>query len=77
MNHVKLFQSIIDSNDTYNEINNFFDIVEKLSEIMIKIGDDKYGRLLNYNPKICLNWEAYMCSQCHDLLRDRTDILQV
>jgi hypothetical protein len=60
VNHVKLFQSIIDSNDTNNEINNFFDIVEKLSEIMIKIGNDKYGKLLNYNPKICLNWEAYM-----------------
>lgn len=60
VNHEKLFKPIIDSNDTYKEINIFFEIVGKLFEIMDKISNDKFGRLLNNTPRVCLNWEAYM-----------------
>ena len=60
INHEELFKSIIDSKDTYKEINIFFQIVEKLFEIMDKISNDKFGRLLNNTSRICLNWEAYM-----------------
>lgn len=60
INHEELFKPIIDSKDTYKEINRFFKIVETLFEIMDKISNDKYGRILNNTPRICLNWEAYM-----------------
>ena len=60
INHEELFKSIIDSKDTYKEINRFFQIVENLFEIMDKISNDKFGRILNNTPRICLNWEAYM-----------------
>lgn len=61
INHEKLFKPIIDSEDTYKEIIKFFKIVEKLFEIMDKISHDKFGRLINNTPRVCLNWEAYMC----------------
>ena len=51
MNHEELFKPIIDSEDTYKEINKFFEIVEKLFEIMDKISIDKFGRILNNSPK--------------------------
>lgn len=60
INHEELFKSIIDSDDTYKEIMKFFKIVEKLFDIMNKISNDKFGKLLNNTPRICLNWEAYM-----------------
>lgn len=60
IHHEELFRPIIDNVDTYKEINKFFDIVEKLFEIMDKISNDKFGRILNNTPRICLNWEAYM-----------------
>ena len=60
INHEELFKSIIDSEDTYKEINKFFEIVEKLFEIMNKISNDKFGRIINNTPRICLTWEAYM-----------------
>jgi hypothetical protein len=60
INHEEVFKPIIDSKDTYKEILKFFKIVEKLFEIMDKISEDKFGRLLNNTPRICLNWEAYM-----------------
>ena len=60
IHHEELFKSIIDSEDTYKAINKFFIIVENLFEIMDKISNDKFGRLLNNTPRICLNWEAYM-----------------
>lgn len=60
INHEDLFKCIIDSIDTYKEIHNFFKIVETLFEIMDKISNDKYGRILNNTSRICLNWEAYM-----------------
>lgn len=60
IDHEELFRPIIDNADTYKEINKFFDIVEKLFEIMDKISNDKFGRILNNTPRVCLNWEAYM-----------------
>lgn len=60
INHEELFKPIIDNKDTYKKINKFFKIVEKLFEIMDKISNDKFGRILNNTTRICLNWEAYM-----------------
>ena len=56
----QLFRPIINSEDTYREINNFFEIVEKLHDIMDKISKDKFGRLINNKSSICINWEGYM-----------------
>ena len=60
IHHEELFKPIIDSKDTYKEINKFFKIVEMLFEIMDKISNDKFGRIINNTSRICLNWEAYM-----------------
>jgi uncharacterized C2H2 Zn-finger protein len=60
INQENLFKSIIDNENTYKELNIFFNIVEDIFVIMDKISDDKYGRLLNNTLRICLNWEAYM-----------------
>jgi len=60
INHEELYKPIIDSEDTYKEINKFFKIVEKLFEIMDKISEDRFGRLLNNTSRISLNWEAYI-----------------
>ena len=60
INNEELFKPIIDSNDTYKEIHRFFKIIENLFEIMDKISNDKFGRILNNTSRICLNWEAYM-----------------
>jgi len=60
ISHEELFKPIIESKDAYKEINIFFQIVENLFEIMDKISNDRFGRLLNNTSRICLNWEAYM-----------------
>jgi len=60
INHEDLFRSIIESENTYNELQKFFDIVEKLFSIMGSITTNKFGRLLNNSPRVQLNWEAYM-----------------
>lgn len=60
INHEELFKPIIDSNDTYGEIQKFFNIVKKLFEIMDQISKDRFGRLINNTSRICLNFEAYM-----------------
>lgn len=60
INHEELFKPIINSPDTYNEILKFFEIVKKLFDIMDKISEDKFGRLINNKSRICLTWEAYM-----------------
>jgi len=56
----KLFKSIINDDDTYKELNKFFKIVEKLFQIMDKISDDRFGRLVNNTSSNCLCWDAYM-----------------
>ena len=58
--HEDLFKPIINNEDTYKELNKFFEIVETLFKIMDKIGDDKFGRLIHTKSKFCLTWEAYM-----------------
>jgi len=60
INQEQLFKLIINSQDTYKEIINFFKIVEELFKIMDKISEDKFGRLINNTKRICLTWEAYM-----------------
>lgn len=59
INQEELFKPIIENENTYEEINKFFTIVEKLFNIMDKISNDRFGRLLNHSPRICINWEAY------------------
>lgn len=59
-NQEELFRKIIDSPDTYQEILKFFDIVKKLFEIMDKISEDRFGRLINNTPRVCANWKVYM-----------------
>jgi hypothetical protein len=56
----RLFYPIINATDTYTELQNFFKIVEELHIIIQSISNDKYGRLINNTPRVCLNWEAYM-----------------
>jgi hypothetical protein len=58
--HVELFKPIIESKDTYKEVNKFFSIVVVLLEIMNNISNDKFGRLLNNTPRISICWETYM-----------------
>lgn len=58
-----LFNTIINSEDTYAEIQKFFRIVEKLIDIMNAIKEDKFGRLLNHSKANYLNWEAYKFCQ--------------
>lgn len=60
INQEMLFSPIIHSDDTFREVLKFFKIVEKLFEIMDKISEDKYGRLVNNTRRICLSWESYM-----------------
>jgi len=59
INHDELFKPIIESEDSYKEIKRFFAIVVELFEIMNKISNDKFGRLLNNKPCVSLTWEAY------------------
>ena len=54
------FKSIINSDNTYEEIIKFFKIVERLFDIMDQIKKDKFGRLLNHSKRVRLNFEAYM-----------------
>ena len=58
--HEDLFKPIITNEDTYKELNKFFEIVETLFKIMDEIGNDKFGRLIHTKSKMCLTWEAYM-----------------
>jgi len=60
INHEELFRNIINNHDTYGEVCKFFTIVEELFSIMDKISNDRFGRLINNTPRICLNWEGYM-----------------
>lgn len=55
-------QSNIQKNreSTYNEINNFFKIVEQLLDIMKQIKDDRFGRLILKDKKSSISWEGYM-----------------
>lgn len=58
--HEELFKPIITSENSYEEIKKFFKIIEELLEIMEKISNDKYGRLINNTSRVCITWEGYM-----------------
>ena len=58
--HDELFYSIINSNNTLKELNNFFKIVEKLMDIYNKIKEDRYGRLITKTPRINIPWDGFM-----------------
>ena len=60
LNIEEVFETIINHNNTYKELQKFFSIVEKLFEIMNNVIEDKFGRLVNNTCRVCLNWEAYM-----------------
>lgn len=53
------FKTIINSKNILNEIEKFFHIIENLQNIMKKIGEDKYGKILLKTKKCKLPWEAY------------------
>ena len=55
-----MFKPILEHENTYKELNRFFDIVESLFNIMNNIRNDKFGRLINNSSRIALTWEAYM-----------------
>jgi uncharacterized protein with ParB-like and HNH nuclease domain len=57
-----LFKKLIkpDKKDTYNEIQIYFGIVEKLLDIMEIIKNDRYGRLILHTKRCCISWEGYM-----------------
>lgn len=60
INLEELFKPIIENENTYQEINKFFAIVEKLIEIMGEINNDTFGRLITNTNRICICWEGYM-----------------
>jgi hypothetical protein len=53
------FKSIIESAVVYDEINNLFKIIDKISKIYDVITKNKYGRLLNNDKSVSLAWEGY------------------
>jgi len=60
INKEELFKPIIDAANTHDELLKFFAIVRYLYEIIDKISNHKFGRLLTNSPKVCLDWEAFM-----------------
>jgi uncharacterized protein with ParB-like and HNH nuclease domain len=57
-----LFKKLIqpDKKNTYNEIQVYFEIVEKLLDIMETIKADRYGRLILHTKRCCISWDGYM-----------------
>ena len=55
-----LYKPIIEADDTYSELLKYFDIIDKLIEIMGKIKSDKYGRLIMNIKQISITWEGFM-----------------
>jgi len=57
----QLFKKLIkhDKEDTYNEIQKYFVIVEKLLDIMESIKNDRYGRLILHTKRCSISWEGY------------------
>lgn len=58
-NYEELFEKIINHQDTYIELHKFFKIVENLYDIMDKIAETKFGRLINSSSNIRLNFIIY------------------
>ena len=55
-----LYKPIIDAVDTYSELIKYFNIIDKLIEIMEQIKTDKYGRLIMHNKQVSITWEGFM-----------------
>lgn len=53
-----LYTSIIDSNDIYKAINNFYEIIDKIYAIIKEISEDRFGRLVLSSKRIALQWEG-------------------
>lgn len=55
-----LYKPIIESEDTYSELIKYFEIIDKLIEIMKQIETDKYGRLIMNTNQVKITWEGFM-----------------
>jgi len=56
----ELYKPIIDSDNTYSELMKYFDIINKLIQIMEKIKTDKYGRFIMNIKQVSITWEGFM-----------------
>ena len=56
----ELYKPIIEAEDTYSELMKYFDIIDRLIEIMEEIKTDKYGRLIMNIKQVCITWEGFM-----------------
>ena len=56
----ELYKPIIESEDTYSELMKYFDIIDKLIQIMEQIKIDKYGRLIMNIKQVSITWEGFM-----------------
>lgn len=56
----QLYKPIIESEDTYSELMKYFDIIDKLIQIMEQIKKDKYGRLIMNIKQVSITWEGFM-----------------
>ena len=56
----ELYKPIIDSDNTYSELMKYFDIINKLIQIMEQIKNDKYGRFIMNIKQVSITWEGFM-----------------
>ena len=56
----ELYKPIIESDDTYPELIKYFKIIDDLHNIMKKIQEDRYGRLITHIKQVSITWEGYM-----------------
>jgi hypothetical protein len=54
------YKRIIESEDTYSELIKYFDIMNKLIQIMEDITTDKYGRFIMNSNQVSITWEGFM-----------------
>jgi hypothetical protein len=57
---VEDYNTILEGERTYNNVNQFFTIVEKLENLYIQIYEDRYGRILTQLSGCDIAWEGYM-----------------
>lgn len=55
-----LYKPIIEAVDTYSELKEYFEIIDKLIDIMEQIKSDKYGRLIMNIKQVSITWEGFM-----------------
>ena len=55
-----LYKPIIEAEDTYSELLKYFDIIDKLINIMKQIKTDRYGKLIMNIRQVCITWEGFM-----------------